>query len=55
MSYFPKRVVATQGVPLLALDAISVAVSFWTALVFRFDGQIPAEVPALCCWRCPRL
>ncbi|MFN8505786.1 polysaccharide biosynthesis protein [Kouleothrix sp.] len=43
MSYFPKRVVATQGVPLLALDAISVAVSFWTALVFRFDGQIPAE------------
>jgi FlaA1/EpsC-like NDP-sugar epimerase len=34
---------AESTLPLLVLDAGSVAAGFWLALAFRFDGRIPAD------------
>jgi FlaA1/EpsC-like NDP-sugar epimerase len=42
MSYFSKRLAFKSALPLILLDCGSVALSFWLALEFRFDGQIPA-------------
>jgi FlaA1/EpsC-like NDP-sugar epimerase len=42
MSYLPKHIRIGQALPLILLDAASVVASFWLALVFRFDGHIPA-------------
>lgn len=43
MSIVPKRMLAESTLPLLVLDAGSVAAGFWLALAFRFDGRIPAD------------
>lgn len=43
MSYVPRRIVAPSALSLLAFDALSVVAGFWTALVFRFDAQIPFD------------
>jgi FlaA1/EpsC-like NDP-sugar epimerase len=42
MSYLPKRTTTISALPLILLDAVAVVVSFWLAMAFRFDGQIPA-------------
>ena len=42
MGSFTKRALSRYALPLLLLDAISIVVSFWLALAFRFDGRIPA-------------
>src|SRR5215212_8527695 len=41
MSHLRKRSLQ-DTLPLMGLDALSVVLSFWLALVFRFDGRIPA-------------
>src|SRR5881296_117995 len=41
MSNLPRRALTVSALPLVMLDAAAVAVSFWLALAFRFDGQIP--------------
>jgi FlaA1/EpsC-like NDP-sugar epimerase len=41
MSYLPKRALSLSALPLVLFDAVAVFVSFWLALAFRFDGQIP--------------
>jgi len=42
MRYLPKYSSLRYALPLMTLDAMSVVVSFWLALAFRFDGRIPA-------------
>ncbi|MEP7188578.1 MAG: SDR family NAD(P)-dependent oxidoreductase, partial [Roseiflexaceae bacterium] len=41
MSYLPKRALPLSALPLVLIDAAAVVVSFWLALAFRFDGEIP--------------
>jgi FlaA1/EpsC-like NDP-sugar epimerase len=41
MSYLPKRALTLSALPLVLLDAATIVASFWLALAFRFDGQIP--------------
>src|SRR5690242_9850695 len=43
MSYLPKRARTMSALPLIMLDAAAVVVSFWFAMLFRFDGQISLE------------
>src|SRR3954452_8525413 len=42
MSYLLKRTTTISALPLILLDAVAVVVSFWLAMAFRFDGQIPS-------------
>ena len=42
MRNLPRRDLAISSLPLILLDAVAVVVSFWLAMAFRFDGQIPS-------------
>jgi FlaA1/EpsC-like NDP-sugar epimerase len=41
MSYLRRRTFSRDALVLMVVDAVSVVLSFWLALAFRFDGLIP--------------